>query len=594
MIPNNPKIRSLLLGSIGGLVGALVAQLIFGTPKSLGNTAGFGLIVGALVGMFLGAGEFLLNGNTKKFVPAAVLALAIGAAGGGIGASFGQLAYQASNSQPAAGDGEATQDSGGIFSPEIERRIREAGGAAGEIEIGLSWNDYNDLDLLVEEPNGNQIFFRKKISPVSGGKLDVDRNANCTDRRTDTPVEHIVWDRVDIPSGNYTISVLFYGRCSEGGQSTEFTVHLKIGGELQTFTGVASIVEKLYDVHTMSAPFADVSSNDDVPSTQSSSMGTKSLLQIVGWTIFGVLLGVATGAPKKSIVAIRNAAIGGMLGGIVGGILFVLIGKEMGGENPVVSLAIGMTTLGASIGLLIAVVEGALSAVLKITSGIYEGREMLIVHAAVTVGRDEVHDEYIGGDSSIVARHAEIQKSGNSHTITPLNGSVSVNSQPIDGVFQLSNGDIITLGKTNMMYRWRAAFPGDESVPIDPSGTTVVAPPPPPPNYGAGVRSTEVPTRAPGPPAAQGTGEVRTTAPPPPNRGTGEVRTTAPPPPNRGTGEVRTTAPPPPNRGTGEVRTTAPPPPPAQTATRPTAPKRPSNNGGKTSPPPPPPPTKKY
>jgi hypothetical protein len=582
MIPNNPKIRSLLLGSIGGLVGALVAALLFGAPTSLGSTAGFGLIVGALVGMCLGAGEFLLNGNTKKFVPAAAIALAIGAVGGGIGASFGQIAYQASSTQPAAGDGESAQNSGGIFSPETERRIREAGGAKGEIEISLSWEDYNDLDLIVREPNGNEIYFKDKTSHVSGGKLDVDRNADCSEQKTNTPIEHIVWDRVDIPSGNYTIIVNFYDRCSGGGQSTPFTVEVKIGGSLQTFTGVASAVKDDYEMHTMSAPFSNVSSADDTSPTQSSSMGTMILLQIVGWAIFGVLLGVATGAPKKSVVATRNAAIGGLLGGIVGGILFVLIGKAMGGENPVVSLAIGMTTLGASIGLLIAVVEGALSAVLKITSGIYEGREMLIVHAAVTVGRDEVQDEYIGGDASIVRQHAEIQKHGNSHTITPLNGSVSVNSQPIADAVQLNNGDIITLGKTNMMYRWRAASPGEgEGQGIPPLGpTTGDAPPPPPPKPRTG--GTEVPTQPPGPPSPPGTGEVRTPAPPPPKPRAGTAGTEVP------TRPPRPAAP----RGTGEVRTTAPPPPPGKTAIRPAAPKKPRNSGGKTTQPPPPPPRK--
>jgi hypothetical protein len=579
MIPNNPKIRSLLLGSIGGLVGALVAALLFGAPTSLGSTAGFGLIVGALIGMCLGAGEFLLNGNTKKFVPAAAIALAIGAAGGGIGASFGQIAYQASSSQPADGDGESTQSSGGIFSPEIERRIREAGGAKGEIEIGLSWEDYNDLDLVVREPSGNVIFFQQKTSPVSGGELDVDRNADCSEQRTNTPIEHIVWDRIDIPTGNYKISVFFYARCSGGGQSTPFTVHLKIGGDLQKFSGVASVVQDSTDVHTMIAPFSNVSSSDDILPTQSSSMGTLIFLQIIGWTIFGVLLGVATGAPKKSVVAIRNAAIGGMLGGIVGGILFVLIGKGMGGNSPVVSLAIGMTTLGASIGLLIAVVEGALSAVLKITSGIYEGREMLIVHAAVTVGRDEVQDEYIGGDASIVRQHAEIQKHANSHTITPLNGAVSVNSQPIGDAVQLNNGDIITLGKTNMMYRWRAASPGEENLEIVPLGpTTGYAPPPPPPKPRTG--GTEIPTQPPGPPSPPSTGEVRTPAPPTPQSRHWTADTEVPTRPPR----------PATPRGTGEVRTTSPPPPPGKTAIRPAAPKKPRNNGGKTTQPPPPPP----
>jgi hypothetical protein len=580
MIPNNPKIRSLLLGSIGGLVGALVAALFLGDPKSLGSTAGFGLIVGALVGMCLGAGEFLLNGNTKKFVPAAAIALAIGAAGGGIGASFAQIVYQASSSQPA--DGESSQSSGSFFSPETERRVREAGGAKGEIEISLSWEDYNDLDLYVREPNGNIIYFKEKTSLVSGGKLDVDRNADCSEQKTNTPVEHIVWDRVDIPSGNYTIIVRFYDRCSGGGQSTPFTVEVKIGGSLQTFTGVASTVKDDYEMHTMSAPFSNVSSTDDTSPTQSSSMGTMILLKIVGWAIFGVLLGVATGAPKKSVMATRNAAIGGLLGGIVGGILFVLIGKVMAGANPVVSQAIGMTTLGASIGFLIAVVEGALSAVLKITSGIYEGREMLIVHAAVTVGRDEVQDEYIGGDASIVAQHAEIQKHGNSHMITPLNGTVSVNSQPISGVVQLNNGDIITLGKTNMMYRWRAASPGEEEDVIPPLGpTTRGAPPPPPPKGRTG--GTEVPTQPPtGPPSSRGTGEVRTIAPPLPRPGKRHRDTEVPTQPPR----------PPARQGTGEVRTTAPPPPPGKTATRSATPKKPSNNGGKTTQPPPPPPAK--
>ncbi len=581
MIPNNPKIRSLLLGSIGGLVGALVAALFLGDPKSLGSTAGFGLIVGALVGMCLGAGEFLLNGNTKKFVPAAAIALAIGAAGGGIGASFGQIVYQASSSQPVAGDGdgESSQSSGSFFSPETERRVREAGGAKGEIEISLSWEDYNDLDLYVREPNGNIIYFQEKKSLVSGGKLDVDRNADCSEQKTNTPVEHIVWDRVDIPSGNYTIIVRFYDRCSGGGQSTPFTVEVKIGGSLQTFTGVASTVKDDYEMHTMSAPFSNVSSSDDKPPAQSSSMGTMILLKIVGWAIFGVLLGVATGAPKKSVMATRNAAIGGLLGGIVGGILFVLIGKVMAGANPVVSQAIGMTTLGASIGFLIAVVEGALSAVLKITSGIYEGREMLIVHAAVTVGRDEVQDEYIGGDSSIVAQHAEIQKHANSHTITPLNGAVSVNSQPIGDAVQLNNGDIITLGKTNMMYRWRAASPGEENLDIPLLGPTTGDAPPPP---RARREGTEVPTQPPGPPSPPGTGEVQTPAPPPPKPRAG----------NRGT-EVPTQPPRPTPQGTGEVRTTAPPPP-GKTAIRPAAPKKLGDNGVKTTqPPPPPPPARK-
>jgi hypothetical protein len=523
MITNNPRIRSLLLGSIGGLAGALLAQVIIGTPSSLGGTAGFGIIVGALIGVLLGAGEFLLIGNTKRFGQAAVLALAIGAVGGGIGASFGQVAYQMSSDPPAVSEGDAVASGGSIFSPEMERRIRDAGGASGEIEIGLIWQDYNDLDLHVVEPSGNRIYYGRKRSSLSGGTLDIDRNANCGSR-TREPVEHIVWADTDIPTGDYKIQVHYFAHCSDAPMSSNYTVQLKIGDEIEVFEGVAAVPNQTQDVHTLSGPFAENAAGDTVKSRSS---GNTTLFQIIGWVIFGILLGVATGAPKKSGVAIRNAGLGGALGGIVGGILFVQINGLLGGANPVLSLAIGMTILGASIGFLIALVEGALSAVLKITSGVYNGREILIVHDAITIGRDEVRDEYIGADSAIASQHAEIRKGGGSHAIIPVNGVVTVNGQQIGGSCQLSNGDQIILGKTNMIYHWRAASVEPPGVPPPIPAPPISGPPPTPVPPDGRPPEVSKPLPSPPPPPPRKPPESRTPA----SRPSTEKTNRPPPPP---------------------------------------------------------------
>ena len=48
---------------------------------------------------------------------------------------------------------------------EMDARLQDSGvnNAGSDMSITLSWNNYNDLDLVVQEP-WNQIFFSKKRS----------------------------------------------------------------------------------------------------------------------------------------------------------------------------------------------------------------------------------------------------------------------------------------------------------------------------------------------------------------------------------------------------------------------------------------------
>jgi hypothetical protein len=95
--------------------------------------------------------------------------------------------------------------------PEIAKRLQRAGAEAGEIEITLSWNNRNDLDLHCFEPDGNEIYFVKKESK-SGGKLDVDRNigGRYGSSAVNDPVEHIRWKGRTPPHGHYKVKVSYF------------------------------------------------------------------------------------------------------------------------------------------------------------------------------------------------------------------------------------------------------------------------------------------------------------------------------------------------------------------------------------------------
>jgi hypothetical protein len=147
----------------------------------------------------------------------------------------------------------ATDEETEKIAVEIEERVREAGGIKGEIEIGLLWHDFNDLDLHVVEPDGNRIYYGRKNSRRSDGALDVDRNAGCG-HLTSRPIEHIVWSSTELPRGEYKILVHFFERCHSRKPSSDYTVQLKIGDDIQTFKGSIGIVDQYQHIFTFSVP----------------------------------------------------------------------------------------------------------------------------------------------------------------------------------------------------------------------------------------------------------------------------------------------------------------------------------------------------
>lgn len=77
---------------------------------------------------------------------------------------------------------------------------RQAG--TGDVAFRLVWNGNSDLDLYVQDPAGNCVFFARKQSGT-GAILDVDCNGG-SDQICEHPVENVYWPTHTAPAGTYT------------------------------------------------------------------------------------------------------------------------------------------------------------------------------------------------------------------------------------------------------------------------------------------------------------------------------------------------------------------------------------------------------
>jgi len=128
-----------------------------------------------------------------------------------------------------------------LFFPHVnndtERRLQQANANSGDVEVTLTWNNLNDLDLHCIDPAGEEIRFDHKVSVRTAGRLDVDQNMSPP--YTTRPVEHIFWPHGRAPAGQYRIFVHHYAR--HGGQDpTHYQVTVKNYGSVTQYSGEIS------------------------------------------------------------------------------------------------------------------------------------------------------------------------------------------------------------------------------------------------------------------------------------------------------------------------------------------------------------------
>jgi hypothetical protein len=124
---------------------------------------------------------------------------------------------------------------------ELAQRLQRAGARGGDVQVSLTWNNRNDLDLFLVDPAGDGIFLRDRRSD-SGGELDVDMNA----RRpfSAEPVENIYWPTGRAPRGVYRVWVQYFGSHGDP-DPTPYSIEVKALGAVHRFSGSISAGDPL-------------------------------------------------------------------------------------------------------------------------------------------------------------------------------------------------------------------------------------------------------------------------------------------------------------------------------------------------------------
>lgn len=117
----------------------------------------------------------------------------------------------------------------GDFADSIKERVKKAGGSVdGDLCCRLAWNNTDDLDFHMVEPDGFEIYFsnRRALSRC-GGMLDLDANG-ADGQRTD-PAENIFYaDKRKMKEGIYTLLVKQYSQRQT--TNVGFEVEIEFGG----------------------------------------------------------------------------------------------------------------------------------------------------------------------------------------------------------------------------------------------------------------------------------------------------------------------------------------------------------------------------
>lgn len=104
----------------------------------------------------------------------------------------------------------------------------------GDVQILLSWQNTNDLDLICVDPHGDFVWYDNKTVP-SGGSLEIDMNAEI---KSGNPIEHIYWPHGTAPNGEYNVYVSYFEQHESNLLQTPYKLKIKYSDKTEQFTGV--------------------------------------------------------------------------------------------------------------------------------------------------------------------------------------------------------------------------------------------------------------------------------------------------------------------------------------------------------------------
>jgi len=189
-------------------------------------------------------------------------------------------------------------------------------------------------------------------------------------------------------------------------------------------------------------------------------------IRILALTPVGIFLGLGIGASSLNIRRAIMGAVGGLIGGAIGAILFDPVSDMFGPlvvnlrgatgvtEVGIFGRALYCILLGAGVGLFVGLVENyAKTAWLRLSLGRNEGREWFVDGPLTVIGRGEMCQVPLFGDSAVAPRHATIARNGDQYILTDENSpsGTYVNGQRITQV-PLFHGAMIQIGSYGLQF----------------------------------------------------------------------------------------------------------------------------------------------
>jgi hypothetical protein len=140
--------------------------------------------------------------------------------------------------------------------------------STGDVQVLLSWNNYNDLDLIVTDPHNESVWFKnRRVS--SGGQLEIDMNVEYPDSKT--PIENIYWQQEGAPIGTYNVYLLYF-RQHENIAASPYKITVKQGDKTDEYTGTINNEKDIN--HICSFFLGNASSVQNPPNSNANSPNT--------------------------------------------------------------------------------------------------------------------------------------------------------------------------------------------------------------------------------------------------------------------------------------------------------------------------------
>lgn len=182
--------------------------------------------------------------------------------------------------------------------------------------------------------------------------------------------------------------------------------------------------------------------------------------RILAWATFsvgaGAGLGVALGTWRRTTMCM----LGGLVGGCLGGALFDLVGAFTSIVSPTgtASRFIGFILIGLATGAAVAIVEDmAKQSWVTVLSGAKEGRSFILTKPITTIGRNELADIPLFGDTSVRKDHARLLLEGANVMLQSAgNASVAVNGTQTQYT-QLRPWDVFAVGGHSLRFHQKAS-----------------------------------------------------------------------------------------------------------------------------------------